>query len=95
MDVLQNRFGNFKQRSDNQGFCFYKVHGTFTRGVSSLDNINIVIDKLEDMHRDINEVKKAVELMNNNLNKILNSYKQELRHISENQKTIMRSISKK
>jgi len=60
-----------------------------------LDNINIVIDKLEDMHRDINEVKKAVELMNNNLNKILNSYKQELRHISENQKTIMRSISKK
>lgn len=60
-----------------------------------MDNINIVIDKLEDMHKDINEVKKAVELMNNNLNKILNSYKQELRHVAENQKIIMRTISKK
>lgn len=60
-----------------------------------MDNITIVVDKLEDMHKDINEVKKAVEMMNNNLNKILNSYKQEMRHIAENQKLIMRSISKK
>lgn len=60
-----------------------------------LDNSTIVIDKLEDMHKDINEIKKAVEMLNDNLNKILSSYKQDMRHIAENQEIIMRSIRKK
>jgi hypothetical protein len=60
-----------------------------------MENITIIIDKLEDMHKDINETKKAVELLSNDLTKILNSYKQEMRTITENQEKVIKSLRKK
>jgi hypothetical protein len=60
-----------------------------------VENITIIIDKLEDMHKDINETKREVELLNNNLTKILNSYKQEMRAITENQEKVMKTLRKK